>query len=95
MIMRGFQTSSDSILSIKQYERKAIAVQSHPNSFEKHMPVTFREADINGLDKRHNDPMVIEILVEDCEMTRVLNDTGSSVDQMFKETLKKWRLATT
>ncbi|XP_024013349.1 uncharacterized protein LOC112087712 [Eutrema salsugineum] len=55
--------------------------------------ITFTEADTEGVDMPHNDPLVVELRIADCEVSRILVDTGSSVDLIFKETLDKMELA--
>ncbi|XP_024014251.1 uncharacterized protein LOC112088194 [Eutrema salsugineum] len=52
-----------------------------------------REVDAEGVDMPHNDLLVIELRIADCEVSRILIDTGSSVDLIFKETLDKMELA--
>lgn len=44
------------------------------------MPIIFGEADTKNLAMPHDDPLVIELKVEDYDITRVLIDTGSLVD---------------
>lgn len=45
-----------------------------------------------GLDKPHNDPLVIELLIGDYEVKHILIDTNSLVDLIFKETLNKMEI---
>lgn len=37
----------------------------------------------------HNDPLLIDIGIGECQVTKVLVDTGSSVDLIFRDTLDK------
>ena len=41
----------------------------------------------------HNDCLLVEVDISDCEVTKVLVDTGSSVDLIFKNTLEKMKLS--
>lgn len=54
----------------------------------------FMESDTDMLDKPHNDHLVIELLIDDCEVTHILVYTRSSVDLIVKETVKKWKSRT-
>ncbi|KAF8092681.1 hypothetical protein N665_0405s0007 [Sinapis alba] len=44
------------------------------------------------IDQPHNDPLLVELQIGTCEVTRVLIDTGSSVDLIFRQTLIKMML---
>lgn len=89
--MGGFQTCNDSVRSIKEYERKT-ATSQWQRSTSNDVPLTFMEADTDMLDKPYNNPLVIEQLIGDCEVTCILVDIGSSVDLIFKETLHKMEI---
>lgn len=52
-------------------------------------PLTFNNLDTEGLDAPHNDPLVITLTITDFEISRILVNTGNSVDVIFKDTLKK------
>ncbi|XP_024009359.1 uncharacterized protein LOC112084455 [Eutrema salsugineum] len=54
--------------------------------------ITFYEEDAEGIDQTYNCPLVIQIRVADCDVIRVLIDTGSLVDLIFKEALEKMDL---
>ncbi|XP_024007921.1 uncharacterized protein LOC112083930 [Eutrema salsugineum] len=94
--MGGLSTYNDSVRSIKKYGRQVMLAQKwqvkSPKTAESDA-ITFTEADTEGVDMPHNDPLVIELWVADCEVSRILVDTGSSVDLIFKETLDKMDLA--
>ncbi|CAN6933850.1 unnamed protein product [Brassica oleracea] len=95
VIMGGLQTCKDSVRSIKEYERKTFTSQkwggtSHINDKPKDgYEISFTEEDAKGLDTPHNDPLVVELRIGDCEVTRILVDTGSSVDLIFSKTLQR------
>lgn len=59
------------------------------NNQVKHPLVTFNNEDSTGLDSPHNNPLVIALTIADCEVSRILIDTGSSVDVIFKDVLRK------
>ncbi|KAF8088727.1 hypothetical protein N665_0532s0086 [Sinapis alba] len=95
VIMGGLQNCKDSVRSIKEYERKTLTSQkwgsssSIKNKPDESYEISFTEEDTKGLDKPHNDPLVVELRIGDCEVTRVLVDTGSSVDLIFSKTLQR------
>ncbi|KAF8044652.1 hypothetical protein N665_7333s0001 [Sinapis alba] len=47
------------------------------------------KGDLVDIDQPHNDPQLVELQIGTCEVTRVLIDTGSSVDLIFRQTLEK------
>ncbi|KAF8117993.1 hypothetical protein N665_0007s0042 [Sinapis alba] len=93
--MGGLQNCKDSVQSIKEYERKTLTSQkwgsssSIENKPDESYEISFTEEDTKGLDKPHNDPLVVELRIGDCEVTRVLVDTRSSVDLIFSKTLQR------
>ncbi|XP_024010213.1 uncharacterized protein LOC112085252 [Eutrema salsugineum] len=95
-IMGGLATCNDSVRSIKKYGRQVMLAQKwqvkNPKTAESDA-ITFTEADTEGVDMPHNDPLVVELRIADCKVSRILVDTGSSVDRIFKETLDKMELA--
>ncbi|XP_013651109.1 uncharacterized protein LOC106355765 [Brassica napus] len=50
--------------------------------------ISFSAADTRGISMPHNDPL-IDIGIGECQVTKVLVDTGSSVDLIFRDTLDK------
>ncbi|KFK42631.1 hypothetical protein AALP_AA1G020200 [Arabis alpina] len=89
VIMGGLQPVHASVQSLKKYEKMNQADQDCYGRAEVDMPIIFSEADTKDLAMPHNDPLVIELKIEDCNVTRVLIDTGSAVDVIFKDTLKR------
>ncbi|XP_024007240.1 uncharacterized protein LOC112083446 [Eutrema salsugineum] len=94
-IMGGLSTCNDSVRSIKKYGRQVMLARKWQVKSPKtadNDAITFTEADTEGVDMPHNDPLVVELRIADCEVSRILVDTGSSVDLIFKETLDKMEL---
>ncbi|KAF8081582.1 hypothetical protein N665_0877s0001 [Sinapis alba] len=80
---------SDQLKAIKEYQRKAVSAHRWPAKREVEPPITFSELDLTDINHPHNDPLIIELQIGTCEVTRVLVDTGSSVDLIFRQTLIK------
>ncbi|GKV48760.1 hypothetical protein SLEP1_g55555 [Rubroshorea leprosula] len=49
----------------------------------KNQPVTFTSADLDTVVTPHNDPLVTSVMINNCEVQRVLIDTGSAPDIMY------------
>ncbi|GKV49888.1 hypothetical protein SLEP1_g56612 [Rubroshorea leprosula] len=49
----------------------------------KNQPITFTSADLDTVVTPHNDPLVTSIMINNCEVQRVLVDTGSAPDIMY------------
>ncbi|KFK36506.1 hypothetical protein AALP_AA4G133100 [Arabis alpina] len=95
MIMGGSQYCADNETAIEAYQRGAdvcanISAPAKPRLSND--PITFDEQDTEGLDQPHNDPLVINLTVYDFNIARVLIDTGSSVDVIFKKTLERMKI---
>lgn len=89
MIMDDLEACNDSVRSLQQYERKAATSQKWPSPADEDLIVTFDESDINGLGQPNNNPLVIELMIADYEVGRILIDTCSSVYLVYKGTLKR------
>ncbi|KFK45066.1 hypothetical protein AALP_AA1G339100 [Arabis alpina] len=95
MIMGGSQYCADNETAIEAYQRRAdvcanISAPAKPRLSSD--SITFDEKDTEGLDQPHNDPLVINLTVYDFNVARVLIDTGSSVDVIFKKTLERMKI---
>ena len=93
MVIGGSHFYQDSVSSIKAYGRKA---ETSPGwCSEDDVPshaITFEEQDTTGLDKPHYDPLVIDLVIQDLEVGRILIDTGSTVNIMFRDTLQRMNI---
>ncbi|KAG7559607.1 Ribonuclease H-like superfamily [Arabidopsis thaliana x Arabidopsis arenosa] len=91
VIMGGSKLFRDSISAIKQHERRTNSpVVKKERVIEEQLPeVTFSESETSQLDKPHDDALVITLDIAHCEVSRVLIDTGSSVDLIFLDTLTR------
>ncbi|XP_024014816.1 uncharacterized protein LOC112088742 [Eutrema salsugineum] len=93
MIMGAIETCSYSVRAIKEYSRQAASAPKVPQDPPKGTPLVFIEANTIGLHKPHNDALVVELLLDDVEVSRILVDTGSSVNIIFKEALDQLDLS--
>ncbi|KAF8088713.1 hypothetical protein N665_0532s0073 [Sinapis alba] len=89
IIMGGSPPCGDSIRSVKDYRAKATTSQKCPVRPENNPQITFSVEDIMGIHMPHNDPLLVEVRIGDCEVTKVLIYTGSLVDLIFRDTLRK------
>ncbi|XP_024004973.1 uncharacterized protein LOC112082107 [Eutrema salsugineum] len=85
MIMGAIETCSYSVRAIKEYSRQAATAPELSHDPPKGTPLIFTEADTIGLHKPHNNALVLELLLNDVEVSRILIDTGSSVNIIFKD----------
>ena len=51
--------------------------------------ISFKERETADQAKPRNDLLVIELTIQDIDVARILVDTGSSADIIFKTTLEK------
>ncbi|KAF8114163.1 hypothetical protein N665_0040s0018 [Sinapis alba] len=89
VILGGSPVCNSSVKAIKEYQRKAVSAHRWPAKGEVETPITFSELDLTDIDHPHNNPLIIELQIGTCEVTRVLVDTGSSIDLIFRQTLIK------
>ncbi|KAF8050647.1 hypothetical protein N665_1913s0003 [Sinapis alba] len=54
--------------------------------------MTFKASDKNSVSSPHNDLLVVKILIANCKVLRVLVDTRSSVNLIFRESLQRMEL---
>ena len=54
-----------------------------PTQVDADHQISFSAADTRGISMPHNDSLLIDIGIGECQVTKVLVDTGSSVDLIF------------
>ena len=89
VIMGGSPPCGDSARSVKDHRRQAITTKKWPSNPENDLSITFSPDDAIGVHLPHNDPLLNEVGIAKCDIAKVLVDTGSSVDLIFRDTLDK------
>lgn len=56
-------------------------------------PIAFTEADLQGIQIPHKDPLVVSIRIEQCQMSRMFIDGGSGADIIFWGAFQKMQIA--
>ncbi|XP_013601334.1 uncharacterized protein LOC106360233 [Brassica napus] len=79
----------NSVRSVNDYRRQAATSQRWPTKSPNHPPITFSPNDTAGIHIPHNDPLLVVLGIGEYDVTKVLIDTGSSVDLIFRGTLQK------
>ncbi|XP_013624530.1 PREDICTED: uncharacterized protein LOC106330636 [Brassica oleracea var. oleracea] len=87
--MGGSPPCGDSVRSVKDHRRQAVASNKWPSKPENDSSITFSPDDAIGVHLPHNDPLLVEVGIAKCDVAKVLIDTGSSVDLIFRDTLDK------
>ncbi|GAV60539.1 hypothetical protein CFOL_v3_04069, partial [Cephalotus follicularis] len=76
----------------RQQEEQQQQQQQQPRGDEE--VITFSEADYEGVRLPHDDPVVVTLLVELFTMKRILIDSGSSADILYKHAFDQLRIPT-
>ncbi|KAF8062171.1 hypothetical protein N665_1197s0001 [Sinapis alba] len=83
------RTISEINLPARRVPQHLTCGRHYLTSHEGETSITFSEGDLTDIDQPHNDLLLVELQIGTCEVTRVLIDTGSSVDLIFRQTLEK------
>ncbi|WZZ14764.1 uncharacterized protein LOC125578131 [Brassica napus] len=89
VIMGGSPPCGDSVRAVKDYKRQATTSKKWPPPVENDHQITFSALDTKGVHMPHNDPLLVDLDIGECLVAKVLIDTGSSVDLIFRDTLDK------
>lgn len=89
VIMGGSPPCGDSVRAVKDHRRMVDTSQRWPQKSPADPPISFSTEDLLGVNFPHNDPLLVVLAIDKYDVTKVLIDTGSSVDIIFRETLEK------
>ncbi|XP_013615062.1 PREDICTED: uncharacterized protein LOC106321317 [Brassica oleracea var. oleracea] len=89
VIMGVSPPCGDSVRAVKDYKRQATTSQKWPSPVENDHQITFSALDTKGVHMPYNDPLLVDLDIGECLVAKVLIDTGSSVDLIFRDTLDK------
>ena len=87
--MGGSPPCGNYVRSVKDYCRQVATSQRWPTRPPNHPSITFSPDDTAGIHVPHNDPLLVILGIGEYDVTKVLIDTGSSVDLIFRGTLQK------
>ncbi|GAV85246.1 hypothetical protein CFOL_v3_28684, partial [Cephalotus follicularis] len=96
-ISGGIASGGDHKNGRKAYGRQSLAVQQvhHRKRLRTggdEEVISFSEADYEGVRLPHDDPVVVTLMVELFTMKRILNDSGSSADILYKHAFDQLKI---
>jgi len=90
VILGGSKLCRDSISAIKKHRRNVHLKSSLSEEVDfQGTSILFEEKETQDLERPHDDALVITLDVANFEVSRILIDTGSSVDLIFLSTLER------
>ncbi|XP_033144451.1 uncharacterized protein LOC117132954 [Brassica rapa] len=89
VIMGGSPPCGDSVRSVKDHRRLVDTSQRWPQKLPNDPPISFSSEDLLGVNLPHNDPLLVVLAIDKYDVTKVLIDTSSLVDIIFREILVK------
>ncbi|VFR00078.1 unnamed protein product [Cuscuta campestris] len=97
-VIYGGSEGGDSASQRKKWGRELyvgiVALGPRPKQTRRE-PITFTDRDLPATGEDHNDPLVITMNMGGVDVSRVLVDTGSSVNVLYLETFEKLKLCRT
>uniref|UniRef100_A0A0D3BUE5 Uncharacterized protein n=1 Tax=Brassica oleracea var. oleracea TaxID=109376 RepID=A0A0D3BUE5_BRAOL len=89
VIMGGSPPCGNSVRYVKDYRRQVAISQRWPTRSPSHPTITVSPDDTAGIHIPHNDPLLVVLGIGEYDVTKVLIDTRSSIDLIFRGTLQK------
>ncbi|KAF2548941.1 hypothetical protein F2Q70_00022486 [Brassica cretica] len=89
VIMGDSPPCGNYVRSVKDYCWQVATSQRWPTRPPNHPPITFSPDDTAGIHVPHSDPLLVILGIGEYDVMKVLIDTGSSVDLIFRGVLQK------